>query len=70
MCYNDNMIEKVCFIGHRRIGFGDIKGKLKEAILQKIKDGCRFFTMGTHGEFDEMALSICRSEERRVGKEC
>lgn len=60
LCYNTYMNKKVCFIGHRRIGFGDIRSKLKEAVLQKLKDGCRFFTMGTHGEFDEMALSICR----------
>ena len=60
LCYNTYMIKKVCFIGHQRIGFGDIRSKLKEAVLQKIKDGCRFFTMGTHGAFDEMALGVCR----------
>ncbi|MBR1925660.1 MAG: hypothetical protein IJ837_02270 [Clostridia bacterium] len=54
------MPKRICFIGHRRIGFGDIRSKLKEVVLQKIKDGYRFFTMGTHGEFDEMALSVCR----------
>ena len=54
------MPKRVCFIGHRRIGFGDIRKKLKEVVLQKIKDGCKFFTMGTHGEFDEMALSVCK----------
>lgn len=50
----------VCFIGHRRIGFGPIRERLKSAIEKKVKEGCRFFTMGTHGEFDELALSVCR----------
>lgn len=68
MCYNRDMSKKVCFIGHRRIGFGDIRKKLKEVILQKIKDGCKFFTMGTHGDFDKLALSVCR-ELRHIYKE-
>lgn len=51
---------KVCFIGHRRIGFCPIRERLKCAIEKKFKEGCRFFTMGTHGEFDELALSVCR----------
>ena len=62
------MSKKVCFIGHRRIGFGDIRKKLKEVILQKIKDGCKFFTMGTHGDFDKMALNVCR-ELRHIYKD-
>lgn len=53
-------MEKICFIGHRRIGFGPIRERLKSAIEKKVKEGCRFFTMGTHGEFDELALSVCR----------
>lgn len=68
LCYNRDMSKKVCFIGHRRIGFGDIRKKLKEVILQKIKDGCKFFTMGTHGDFDKLALSVCR-ELRHIYKE-
>ena len=52
--------QKVCFIGHRRIGFGPIRERLKTAIENEIKNGCKFFRMGTHGEFDEMALSVCR----------
>ena len=50
----------VCFIGHRRIGFGPIRERLKSAIEKKVKEGYRFFIMGTHGEFDELALSVCR----------
>lgn len=54
------MPKRICFIGHRRIGFGDIRNKLKEAVLKEIANGCRYFTMGTHGAFDEMALSVCK----------
>ena len=52
------MSKKVCFIGHRRVG--GIREKLKEAVLCEIAEGCHFFTMGTHGDFDQMALSVCR----------
>lgn len=51
---------KVCFVGHRRIGFGPIRERLKCTIEDKIKEGSNFFTMGTHGEFDELALSVYR----------
>jgi len=61
LCYNtNNMSKKVCFIGHRRIGYGPIKERLENAIREELKSGCRLFTMGTHGEFDSLALSICR----------
>ena len=60
--------QKVCFIGHRRIFDRSVREKLKTAIENEIKNGCKFFTMGTHGEFDEMALSVCR-ELRNVYKD-
>ena len=50
---------KICFIGHRDI-FENIREKLKEAVENEIKNGADFFTMGTHGDFDKMALSVCR----------
>lgn len=53
-------MRKVCFIGHRKIGYGPIRERLKVAIENEIKNGCEFFTMGTHGEFDVLALNICR----------
>lgn len=53
------MHNKVCFIGHRNI-YENIREKLKETVENEIKNGCKFFTMGTHGEFDKMALSVCR----------
>lgn len=50
---------RVCFIGHRDI-FENIREKLKEAVENEIKNGADFFTMGTHGDFDRMALGVCR----------
>ena len=61
-------IRRVCFIGHRSIGLGPIRERLKSAIVEQINNGCKFFTMGTHGEFDEMALSVCR-ELRSIHKD-
>ena len=55
---------KICFIGHRKIGFGPIKERLKYAIENKIKEGCNFFTMGTHGEFDTLALNTCKELQK------
>ena len=62
------MSKRVCFIGHRKIGFGPIRERLKNAILEEINSGCKFFTMGTHGEFDNMALSVCKGL-RNIHKE-
>lgn len=58
---------RVCFIGHRNI-YEKIREKLKELTEQEIKNGCKFFTMGIHGEFDKMALSVCR-ELRKTYKD-
>lgn len=54
------MLKRVCFVGHRNIGYGPIKERLENAIKQEIENGCRFFTMGTHGEFDSIVLGICK----------
>lgn len=58
------MNKKVCFIGHRKI-FENVKEKLKNAIENEIKNGCKFFTMGTHGDFDKVALSVCRDLRKK-----
>ena len=61
-------MRKVCFIGHRQIFDRSVREKLKTTIENEIKNGCEFFTMGTHGEFDELALSVCR-ELRKTYKD-
>ena len=58
------MGNKTAFIGHRKVLYGNIEERLKTVIEEQIADGCKTFTMGTHGEFDEMALSACRSARR------
>lgn len=51
---------KTAFIGHRQIlytlGIGE---RLEEAIRAEINNGCMTFTMGTHGEFDNLAFGAC-----------
>ena len=60
------MNKKICFIGHRHIyNYKEIREKLYKIVEEEIKKGCKFFTMGTHGEFDEMVLSVCR-ELRKI----
>lgn len=54
----------VGFIGHRKIGFGPIRDRLKNTIEEEIKNGGDCFKVGTHGEFDAMALN-CLREARR-----
>ena len=63
MVVNTTIEEKMrtAFIGHRKIFAKDIEERLAAAIQTEIERGCTAFTMGTHGEFDRLALSACRS---------
>ena len=56
---------KIAFIGHRRIVHADIEQKLHTLVAREIEKGCQFFTMGTHGEFDKLALKVCRSLRKK-----
>lgn len=51
---------KTAFIGHRQIFAKTLPQRLIDAIKAKITSGCFSFTMGTHGEFDRLALRSCR----------
>ncbi len=51
---------KTAFIGHRQIFSNTLPRRLIEAIKAEIENGCLSFTMGTHGEFDKLALQSCR----------
>ena len=59
------MKQRIAFIGHRNIAK---QIKLRTLLLQTIKseidNGCNFFTMGTHGDFDDLALSACKELRR------
>lgn len=57
-------MKKIAFIGHRNV-WKDIRNKLYDRVKEYIEEGYKFFTMGTHGEFDRMALSICRELKKR-----
>ena len=50
----------VAFIGHRQIFDRDLESRLYSAVETEIKKSCKTF-MGTHGDFDIMALAVCRS---------
>lgn len=55
------MKRKIAFIGHRFVYEDDeIREKLYKLAESEIKNGYKTFTMGTHGDFDAMALSVCR----------
>lgn len=51
---------KTAFIGHRKVFAKNISERLLDAIQTEINNGCKAFTMGTHGEFDSLALYACR----------
>ena len=50
----------VCFFGHRRLWGKDIRERLKNKVEKFIQLGAKFFKIGTHGDFDNLALSVCR----------
>lgn len=54
------MVKKATFIGHRKIYDFSLREKLKNTIIKKIEKGCKSFIVGTHGEFDKLALSVCK----------
>ena len=56
-----NMENKVCFIGHRQIFDRGLEHRLYHEVESQIKKGHKTFTMGTHGDFDRLALGVCRN---------
>lgn len=61
----NNDMKKICFIGHRKILSLLLKKELKCLVENKIQSGFDFFTMGCHGDFDRMALSVCRELKQK-----
>lgn len=53
-------MNKTVFIGHRQIFANTLSERLTEAITKQIQNGCINFTMGSHGDFDNLALSCCQ----------
>lgn len=58
-------MRKTAFIGHRQVFGKGVYETLLAEVEKLIVRGCKFFTMGTHGEFDRLALSACRSLRTR-----
>ena len=59
------MDKKTAFIGHRNVYYeGKISKRLKAAVEERIKNGCKSFIMGTHGDFDSLALSVCKEARK------
>ncbi|MCH5165511.1 MAG: hypothetical protein J1G01_03820 [Clostridiales bacterium] len=56
---------KTAFIGHREIFTNDIEERLLKAVEAEIQNGCRSFTMGTHGQFDKLSLWACRQLRKK-----
>lgn len=54
------MVNKVAFIGHRQIFDKSLETRLYLAVEAEIKKGCKTFIVGTHGDFDKMALDVCK----------
>lgn len=54
--------QKTCSLCGHRILYSAMKieKRLFQEIENLIKDGCSIFKIGTHGAFDQLALSVCR----------
>ena len=59
-------MKNICFFGHRNLWGRDIRDRLKNELQSHLEDEVHCF-VGTHGEFDSLALSVCR-ELRRTYK--
>ena len=65
------MNKKTCFIGHRHIyKLNEVRDTLYKLVEKEINKGCKFFTMGTHGEFDKLALCVCRELRKTYNDIC
>ena len=57
-------MKKVCFFGHRNLWGRNIKDRLLKQV-ESICDDEVHCLIGTHGEFDGLALSVCRELKRK-----
>lgn len=66
MCYNRSVGCKmitITFFGHRELFNRDIRNRLKAEIEKYLGEDIHCI-IGTHGEFDSLALSVCRELRR------
>lgn len=57
-------MKTITFFGHRDLFGRDIENKLKEEIEKHIEKDTRFI-IGTHGNFDRLAFSVCKEFKKR-----
>ena len=51
---------EIVFFGHRQLFNKDkVRQRLLDCVEQHILNGAKRFKIGTHGEFDNLALSVC-----------
>ena len=61
-----DMGKKTAFIGHREVRFANVvRERVSNAVNERIEDGCKTFLMGAHGEYDQLALDVCREAKRK-----
>ena len=54
-------MKTICFLGHRQFHPRDLEKRLSSAIKENISsDEDVLFLMGRHGDYDKLALSVCR----------
>ena len=54
-------MKTICFLGHRQFHPRDLEERLSSAIKENISsDEDVLFLMGRHGDYDKLALSVCR----------
>lgn len=62
---NVSLIKTCSLFGHRRIwNQSEVKEKLRVEIEKQIQNGFNRFLVGTHGDFDSIALSVLRDLRR------
>lgn len=54
------MERRVSFIGHSSILPMDIEERVENAVKEQLNLGCNNFIMGTRGDFDQIAMRVCR----------
>lgn len=58
-------MERIAFIGHRDVDIVKIKNRLKSIVEKEIQNNVCHFIMGTHGNFDKLALLVCRELKQK-----
>ena len=57
-------MKTITFFGHRRLWGKDITDRLRKVVESNLAKETRFL-IGTHGDYDRLALSVCRELRKR-----